>query len=258
MARTRLFGQLRRIAARALAERHPATPRVDAGRAHLTRRQLTAGALQLAAAGALAACSGDDSGKGGQDQRVVVVGAGIAGLHCAYRLQQAGVDVTVYEASTRVGGRMFTARDDAYDGQVFELGGELIDTGHVNIRQLAEELQIELDDSGTPAVAGIIATGPAPTSSGLEDVVLDLILRGGFAHPDVNVPLILGGRRYIPDFRWPAQRLVLEADGARWHDHRLAREDDRERQAILEADGERVVRVRPIPEPHTDAGHVAA
>ncbi len=146
MARTRLFGQLRRIAGRVLAERHPATPTVDAGRGQLTRRQLTSGALQLAAASALSACGGDDSGKRPGNERVAVVGAGIAGLHCAYRLQQVGVNVTVYEASTRVGGRMFSVKDDAYDGQIFELGGELIDTNHATLFALADELDIELDD----------------------------------------------------------------------------------------------------------------
>ena len=36
---------------------------------------------------------------------------------------------------------------------------------------------------------------------------------------------------------------VVEADGAAWHEHRLAREDDAERQALLEGHGERVLRV---------------
>jgi very-short-patch-repair endonuclease len=36
---------------------------------------------------------------------------------------------------------------------------------------------------------------------------------------------------------------VIEADGAEWHDDRIAREDDAECQAILEAYGERVMRV---------------
>jgi very-short-patch-repair endonuclease len=57
------------------------------------------------------------------------------------------------------------------------------------------------------------------------------------------VPLVIDGRRVIPDFRWPAQRLIVEADGREWHEHRLAREDDAERQALLEAHGERVLRV---------------
>jgi very-short-patch-repair endonuclease len=89
----------------------------------------------------------------------------------------------------------------------------------------------------------VVATGPAPTRSELEDVVLDLMLRGGLEHPNVNVPLVLGGRRIVPDFRWPRERFVVEADGAAWHDNSTAREDDAERQAVLEAHGERVVRV---------------
>ena len=74
--------------------------------------------------------------------------------------------------------------------------------------------------------------------------MLDLILRGGLRHPDVNVPIRVAGRWIVPDFRWPEQRLVVEADGARYHDGEIAREDDAERQALLEAAGERVIRVR--------------
>ncbi len=50
MAKTRLFGQLRRIAARVLMDRRAAVPNVDAEREHLTRRQLTTGASQLGGA----------------------------------------------------------------------------------------------------------------------------------------------------------------------------------------------------------------
>ena len=83
----------------------------------------------------------------------------------------------------------------------------------------------------------------APTRSELEDVVLDLIVDGGFARPCVNQPLLRAGRRVIPDFRWPAQRLVIEADGAAWHDNPIARKDDAERQALLETSGDRLIRV---------------
>jgi hypothetical protein len=111
------------------------------------------------------------------------------------------------------------------------------------VRQILETLDRLGPRRGCSKLTKILATGPAPTRSELEDTVLELLLNAGFAHPDVNVPLTLGGRRIIPDFRWPAQRLVIEADGAEWHDNRLAREDDAERQAILEAHGERVLRV---------------
>jgi very-short-patch-repair endonuclease len=113
----------------------------------------------------------------------------------------------------------------------------------VNLVQVAEVLGRTGRRRGVRALRRIIATGPAPTRSELEDVVLDLIVHGGLAHPEVNRPLQIAGRRVIPDFRWPEQRLVVEADGAAWHDNRLARADDAERQALLEAHGERVLRV---------------
>jgi hypothetical protein len=96
---------------------------------------------------------------------------------------------------------------------------------------------------GSAALRRIVATGPAPTRSVFEDIVLDLLLGAGLEHPDVNKPLWLDGRKVIPDFRWAAHGLVVEADSRTWHDNRLAREDDAERQALLEAHGERVLRV---------------
>lgn len=122
----------------------------------MTRRKfLELGALS-AASGVLMHCSGpplvDDPGP-----RVVVVGAGLAGLHCAYRLHRAGVDVTVYEAANRVGGRTFTARGEFPGGQIAELGGELIDSNHLILHALADELGIPLDDrfEDAPSVAEV-------------------------------------------------------------------------------------------------------
>src|SRR6059058_4462181 len=43
--------------------------------------------------------------------RIAIVRAGLAGLTCAYRLQQAGYIAQVYEASDRIGGRCWTIRD---------------------------------------------------------------------------------------------------------------------------------------------------
>jgi monoamine oxidase len=78
--------------------------------------------------------------------RVVIVGAGVAGLVCAYRLQQNGIPARVIEASTRVGGRMFSLRNFFPDSQVAELGGELIDSEHTHLRDLAKELGLTLTD----------------------------------------------------------------------------------------------------------------
>lgn len=78
--------------------------------------------------------------------RIAVVGGGLAGLTCAYRLKQAGLLSTVYEASERLGGRCWTRRGDFADGQIVEHGGELIDQVHKETRQLAQELGLVTDN----------------------------------------------------------------------------------------------------------------
>ena len=110
------------------------------------------------------------------------------------------------------------------------------------IPSLIEVLHGPGPSRGRKKLARILARSAAPTQSELEDVVLDLVLRGGFAHPLVNEPLYVAGRRIVPDFRWPEQRLVIEADGPH-HDDPLERAADRERQRTLEAQGDRVLRV---------------
>lgn len=111
-----------------------------------------------------------------------------------------------------------------------------------SVRQIADVLRRANGHRDVKRIAAIIATGPAPTASGHEDVVLDLILEAGIAHPVVNARLVVGGTPYHPDLRWPAQRLSLEIDSSPWHDGPLAQELDADRQADLEATGERVLR----------------
>lgn len=110
-----------------------------------------------------------------------------------------------------------------------------------NVRQIADVLRRANGHKATRRLAAVIATGAAPTASGDEDLVLDLVLHAGFAHPDVNTRLEVGRESYYPDLRWPAQGLILEIDSA-WHDGPLANELDAGRQADLEAAGERVLR----------------
>jgi len=150
MARTPLFHLLRCAARIAQASRQADAPldefyaRGAERRTDLRRRRL----LQGAGAGlVLAGCRSAPLPKlSSGDDEVAIVGAGIAGLTAAWRLRQAGVPARVYEAQARVGGRMLSLRDHFADGQVVELGGELIDTGHVRIRALAAELGLALDD----------------------------------------------------------------------------------------------------------------
>ncbi|MED3201279.1 flavin monoamine oxidase family protein [Bacillus toyonensis] len=88
------------------------------------------------------------------DPRIVIVGAGLAGLTCAYRLKQAGYTAKIYEASERVGGRCHTRRGDFADNQIVERGGEFIDVGQVAIQQLATELGLQLDNLTASEVPG--------------------------------------------------------------------------------------------------------
>ena len=150
MGRTPLFRLLQRAAAIARASRHVRMPLdefhdvVRTQRIDHRRRRLLQGA---GASALLAGCQSLPAPmRANTDDEVAIVGAGIAGLTAAWRLRQAGVRVRVYEAQNRIGGRMLSLRNHFADGQVIELGGELIDTGHTHIRRLAGELGLVLDD----------------------------------------------------------------------------------------------------------------
>ena len=80
---------------------------------------------------------------------VVILGAGIAGLTAAYELAKAGRQSVIYEASPRLGGRMFTKTNFNSERMTCELGGELVDTGHEDLIGLCKELNVELDDFAT-------------------------------------------------------------------------------------------------------------
>lgn len=112
----------------------------------------------------------------------------------------------------------------------------------VSLRSLSRAIERRGTFRGKRTLLRVLADA-APTRTELEDVVLDLVLDAGFAPPDVNVPLVIAGRRLVPDLRWHDQQVIVEADGGQWHNHALARADDAERQALLEANGERIVRV---------------
>ena len=80
------------------------------------------------------------------DGHVAILGAGIAGLTAAYRLQKAGVPCEIFEASARTGGRMFSKRNFNAEGMFCELGGELVDSNHEDLIKLAGELGVEIQE----------------------------------------------------------------------------------------------------------------
>src|ERR1700754_1803874 len=59
-------------------------------------------------------------------KKVIIAGAGITGLCCAYELMKSGHDVVVLEASGRYGGHVFTGRDGLSDGLYADFGADHI------------------------------------------------------------------------------------------------------------------------------------
>ncbi|MDX6401848.1 MAG: monoamine oxidase, partial [Gaiellaceae bacterium] len=110
-----------------------------------------AGAIALPAA-AMAAPA-----RGATSARIAIVGGGIAGLNAALALADKGVASTIYEAGTRIGGRMHSDTSGYWSsGQVSEYCGELIDTGHKTIRALANRFNLPTVD--------LLAAQPAGTT----------------------------------------------------------------------------------------------
>jgi monoamine oxidase len=162
MARTPFLRTLMQLAAdNAAAEERGVTP--EQIRAERRERGMTRREVLAAGAAALASMALPKFVRAaGTSARIAIVGGGIAGLSAALTLADAGfgANVTVYEASGRIGGRMFSNSKEvsgtAYwsDDQCTEWCGELIDSGHETIQALAARFNLPLADRLTGAPAG--------------------------------------------------------------------------------------------------------
>jgi monoamine oxidase len=88
--------------------------------------------------------------------QVIVIGAGIAGLETALRLEAAGLDVQVVEASSRIGGRMNTLYD--LPGQP-NAGGVQIGASYTRLRARAATVGIDLFPEPTAPRPSMINIG---------------------------------------------------------------------------------------------------
>lgn len=107
-----------------------------------SRREVLAGSL--AAAGLMLAGCSTRTRSGGSGPRVVVVGAGLAGLACARELRERGADVVVLEARPRVGGRVHSL-EGLLPGATVEAGGEFIGANHPCWTGYAQRFGLALD-----------------------------------------------------------------------------------------------------------------
>jgi monoamine oxidase len=82
--------------------------------------------------------------------KILIVGAGLAGLVVAYRLQQAGLACDVVESCDRIGGRIHSLPNTFGTGLTAELGGEVFDSHHLACIRLAQSLGLTLVDLWAP------------------------------------------------------------------------------------------------------------
>jgi len=108
-----------------------------------SRREFISSGAAMATVAAVSAAS---PVRAAAPPRIVIVGAGIAGLNAALTLQDAGYAAAIYEASGRPGGRMHSDTTSWANGQVSEHCGELIDSTHKTILGLAKRFKIRVAD----------------------------------------------------------------------------------------------------------------
>ena len=75
------------------------------------------------------------------NKKVTIIGAGLCGLTIAYLLQKKGFDITIFEADTRIGGRIDTKI--GLSGAAIEMGGTWFSKPHQNFIGLLDEFKIQ-------------------------------------------------------------------------------------------------------------------
>jgi hypothetical protein len=125
----------------------------------------------------------------------------------------------------------------------------LIDLATVVDLPTLEDAVAEALVRGLVTVSALVprATGALAEALGLAEPTrsrLERAFRRFIAQHDLPPPVINGFvEGYEVDAHWPDARLIVEVDGWRYHSSRRAFENDRERDAVLQAAGWPVVRV---------------
>jgi monoamine oxidase len=79
-----------------------------------------------------------------EGDKVIVLGAGLAGLAAAYQLKKSQIPFRLIEGSSRIGGRVWTIKDLTLSLRHGELGGERIEMDHQALQTMAQELKVKL------------------------------------------------------------------------------------------------------------------
>jgi monoamine oxidase len=113
-----------------------------------------------------------------QRLRIIIVGAGLAGLAAAHELTRTGHEVTVLEARTRPGGRVYTLREPFSDGLYADAGAARIQDSHQHTLRFVKQFKLTLDPffpaqgQAVTRVAGKRILGPTRVPVDLAQVSL--------------------------------------------------------------------------------------
>ena len=117
-------------------------------------------------------CEKDDGGMWGPDYKMAVVGAGPAGLSCAYYLRKRGYDVTVFEKEKRPGGMLTNGIPS------FRLEKDVIEAEIDVLRQMGVEIRCGVEVG--------------------RDVTIDSLRRDGYKAIYIAIGLMGGRRAGVP------------------------------------------------------------
>jgi len=92
-------------------------------------------------------------------KKVIIVGAGLAGMSAGRELTNAGYDVTILEARARPGGRVFTIREPFADGLYAEGGAMQVPDNHDWTMKYVKLFDLTLDQIQPPNLKSIVQIG---------------------------------------------------------------------------------------------------
>jgi len=136
------------------------------------------------------------------NEKAIVIGAGIAGLTAAFRLKEAGFDVTVLEADDHVGGRMATIERDGF---LLDTAAAILPTTYTQMVKLIADAGLSGETVPTSDLVGIVREGTTHR------------IRGGRAVADALATRLLSVREKLPLTKLLVD-LVRAGDRLDWYD----------------------------------------
>src|SRR2546430_2348985 len=92
-------------------------------------------------------------------RKILIIGAGMAGLSAGYELTQLGHDVTILEARTRPGGRVHTLREPFSDGLYAEAGAARIPDNHELTLKYVKLFDVPLEPMYPSQLSALVFNG---------------------------------------------------------------------------------------------------